>query len=123
MPILCGSEGTLAGIFSAQLQIVPLPEERGVGLIFFSSVAEAMQATTALLALEPAAIEHVDRPLFDQPRGQREFEAVRALLDGLQPPPGAETLPIRLQDVQAVVAAEQAGRLPPKGFPKRNKFG
>jgi len=81
VPILCGSEGTLAGIFSAQLQIVPLPEERGVGLIFFSSVAEAMQATTALLALEPAAIEHVDRPLFDQTRGQREFEAVRALLD------------------------------------------
>ena len=42
-------------------------------------------------------------------------QAVRALLDGLQPPPGAETLPIRLQDVQAVVAAEQAGRLPPLG--------
>ena len=42
-------------------------------------------------------------------------QAMRALLDGLQPPPGAETLPIRLQDVQAVVAAEQAGRLPPLG--------
>ena len=42
-------------------------------------------------------------------------QAMRALLDGLQPPPGAETLPIRLRDVQAVVAAEQAGRLPPLG--------
>jgi len=81
LPILCGSEGTLCGIFSAELKVVPLPAERGVGLIFFASVAEAMQATTALLDLAPAAIEHIDRPLFDQTRGQREFEGVRALLD------------------------------------------
>lgn len=81
LPILCGSEGTLAGVFSAQLNLVPLPTERGVGLIFFASVAEAMQATTALLDLAPAAIEHIDRPLFDQTRGQRDFANVRALLD------------------------------------------
>jgi FAD/FMN-containing dehydrogenase/Fe-S oxidoreductase len=81
IPILCGSEGTLAGIFSAELKIVPLPAERGVGLIFFASVAEAMQATSALLDLQAAAIEHIDAPLFDQTRGQREFQAVRDLLD------------------------------------------
>ena len=81
LPILCGSEGTLAGIFSAELKIVPLPAERGVGLIFFDSVAEAMQATESLLDLQPAAIEHIDRLLFDQTRGQREFAAVRRLLD------------------------------------------
>ena len=80
LPILCGSEGTLAGIFSAQLAIVPLPAERGVGLLFFDSVAEAMQAAQTLADLEPAAIEHIDRPLFDQTRGQREFQAVRDLL-------------------------------------------
>ena len=59
----------------------PCRRERGVGLIFFDSVAEAMQATESLLDLQPAAIEHMDRPLFDQTRGQREFQAVRALLD------------------------------------------
>lgn len=78
--ILSGSEGTLAAITSAELKIVPVPEERGVGLIFFESVAEAMQATEELLDLKPAAIEHIDRPLFDQTRGQREFLAVRDLL-------------------------------------------
>lgn len=81
IPILCGSEGTLAAICSAELNVVPLPPERGLGLIFFNSVAEAMQATGVLLDLQPAAIEHIDRPLFDQTRGQREFQAVRALLD------------------------------------------
>jgi FAD/FMN-containing dehydrogenase/Fe-S oxidoreductase len=80
IPILCGSEGTLAGIFSAELDLVPLPAERGVGLVFFNSVAEAMAATQEILPLTPAAIEHIDRPLFDQTRGQREFQAVRDLL-------------------------------------------
>jgi len=79
--ILAGSEGTLAGIISAELKIVPLPAERGVGLLFFASVNEAMQATEALLDLKPAAIEHIDRPLFDQTRGQQEFQAVRDLLE------------------------------------------
>jgi FAD/FMN-containing dehydrogenase/Fe-S oxidoreductase len=79
--ILAGSEGTLAAIVSAELKIVPLPEECGVGLIFFDSVAEALQATEALLDLKPAAVEHIDRPLFDQTRGQREFQAARDLLN------------------------------------------
>jgi FAD/FMN-containing dehydrogenase/Fe-S oxidoreductase len=78
--ILSGSEGTLAAITSAELKIVPVPEERGVGMLFFASVAEAMQATEELLDLKAAAIEHIDRPLFEQTRGQREFQAVRDLL-------------------------------------------
>lgn len=78
--ILAGSEGTLAAITSAELKIVPEPEERGVGLLFFASVAEAMQATEALLDLNPAAIEHIDRPLFDETRGEPEYQAVRDLL-------------------------------------------
>ena len=79
--LLCGSEGTLAAITSAEVKIVPLPREKGLGLIFFASVAEAMQATVALLDLKPVAIEHMDRVLLDQTRGQREFQAARDLLE------------------------------------------
>lgn len=79
--ILSASEGTLAAIFSAELNIVPLPREKGLGLIFFASVAEAMQATVELLDLQPSAIEHIDRILFDQTKGQLEFEAARGLLE------------------------------------------
>jgi FAD/FMN-containing dehydrogenase/Fe-S oxidoreductase len=79
--MLCGSEGTLAAIFSAELKIVPLPREKGLGLVFFSSVAEAMQATVELLELKPSAIEHIDRPLFDQTKGQLYFEPARQLLE------------------------------------------
>ena len=76
-----GSEGTLAAIISAELCIVPLPRAKGVGLIFFASITEAMQATVELLELKPAAIEHIDRVLFDQTRDQLQFKAARDLLE------------------------------------------
>jgi FAD/FMN-containing dehydrogenase/Fe-S oxidoreductase len=79
--ILTGSEGTLAAIFSAKLNISPLPPEKGLGIIFFASIAEAMQATVELLDLKPAAIEHVDRPLLDQTKGQLLFQPARDLLE------------------------------------------
>jgi FAD/FMN-containing dehydrogenase/Fe-S oxidoreductase len=79
--IVAGSEGTLAAIFSAELKISALPGEKGLGLIFFASIGEAMQATVELLDLKPAAIEHIDRPLLDQTKGQRHFQAARDLLE------------------------------------------
>src|SRR5438445_1994962 len=79
--ILAGSEGTLAAIFSAELKISLLPREKGLGLIFFGSVDEAMEATVELLDLKPAAIEHIDRPLLDQTKGQLHFQAARDLLE------------------------------------------
>ncbi len=79
--LLAGSEGTLAAIASAELKIVPLPRRKTLAIIFFASVAEAMQATVELLDLKPAAIEHVDRVLFDQTRGQLNFKATRDLLE------------------------------------------
>jgi FAD/FMN-containing dehydrogenase/Fe-S oxidoreductase len=79
--LLCGSEGTLAAIVSAELKIVPLPPDKGLGLIFFASVSEAMQATVELLDLKPAAIEHLDRVLLDQTAGNRQFQPARDLLE------------------------------------------
>src|SRR5205823_4325231 len=79
--IFAGSEGTLAAILSAELKISPLPTGKGLALIFFSSVDEAMQAGVELLDLKPAAIEHIDRPLFDQTKGQLHFQAARDLLE------------------------------------------
>ncbi len=79
--LFAGSEGALAAIVSADLKIVPLPKAKGVGLIFFATVPDAMQATVELLDLKPAAIEHVDNILFDQTKGQLAFKAARDLLE------------------------------------------
>jgi FAD/FMN-containing dehydrogenase/Fe-S oxidoreductase len=95
--ILAGSEGTLAAIFSAELKISPLPREKGLGLIFFASVGEAMQATVELLDLKAAAIEHIDRPLLDQTKGQLHFQAARDLLE-LDTKPCAAILIVEFYD-------------------------
>src|SRR5213083_2597298 len=95
--IFAGSEGTLAAIFSAELKISPFPNEKGLGLIFFSSVDEAMQATVELLDLKPAAIEHIDRPLLDQTKGQLHFQAARDLLE-LETQPCAAILIVEFYD-------------------------
>lgn len=79
--LIGGSEGTLVGIVGAELSLVPLPREKGIGLIFFASVAEAMEATVELLDLDPVAIEHIDDVLFDQTKGQLQFRKARALLE------------------------------------------
>jgi predicted dienelactone hydrolase len=51
--------------------------------------------------------------LLDHPGSDEQ--AVRELLEGRRPPPGAETLNERLRDLQAVVAAVQSGALPRLG--------
>lgn len=76
-----GSEGTLGAVWSAELNLVPAPREKGMGIVFFDSVVEAMEATVALLDLEPDAIEHIDDVLFDQTRGQLAFKAARDYLE------------------------------------------
>ncbi|MDM7953155.1 MAG: alpha/beta fold hydrolase [Cyanobium sp. CZS 25K] len=41
--------------------------------------------------------------------------ALKAALDGQRPPPGAETLALRLADIEAVLAAQRRGELPVQG--------
>ena len=79
--VLAGSEGTLAAIVSAQVKIVPTPDEIGLCLIFFDSTAEAMQAAVELVDLKPAAVEHIDRLLLNQTQGKREFQMARDLIE------------------------------------------
>src|SRR5207247_4218186 len=107
--LLCGSEGPLAAIVSAELKIVPLPGDKGLGLIFFASATEAMQATVELLDLKPAAIEHLDRVLLDQTRGQLEFQAARDLLE-LDHKPCQSILVVEFFDEVAGRLEELAGR-------------
>lgn len=110
--ILAGSEGTLAAIFSAELKISPLPREKGLGLLFFASVDEAMQATLELLDLNPAAIEHIDRPLLDRTKGQLHFQAARDLME-LDSRPCEAVLIVEFYapEVAARLAVMQARRL------------
>ena len=79
--VITGSEGTLAAITGAVLSLSPRPDRRSLGVLFFSSISEAMRAGVEVAGLEPAAVEHIDRILLDQTMGQRAFAGARELLD------------------------------------------
>ncbi|GBD36115.1 Anaerobic glycerol-3-phosphate dehydrogenase subunit C [bacterium HR36] len=61
--LIVGSEGTLALITEATLRSVPLPAERAMVLVAFSSVEAAAAAAAASLTFGPSACELVDRRL------------------------------------------------------------
>jgi FAD/FMN-containing dehydrogenase/Fe-S oxidoreductase len=95
--LVTGSEGTLVAVTAAVLELAPRPARRGLGVLFFSSVEEALQTAVTVADLEPAAVEHVDRILLDQTVGQRSFAAARELL-GLDDHPCEAVLLIEFFD-------------------------
>jgi FAD/FMN-containing dehydrogenase/Fe-S oxidoreductase len=78
--VVAGSEGTLAGIASAIVGVVPRPTERFLGVAFFDSVVNALQTAAELSDLGAAAIEHIDDSVLGQTAGKRAFAAARELL-------------------------------------------
>jgi len=58
--LLVGSEGTLALSTEIELKLSPLPAHRAMGVCHFPDFRSAMEATSHLVALGPAAVELVD---------------------------------------------------------------
>jgi FAD/FMN-containing dehydrogenase/Fe-S oxidoreductase len=67
--LLVGSEGTLA--FSAAIELIlhPIKPRKVVGVCQFPSFRAAMEATRHIVALDPEAVELVDRTMIDLGRG------------------------------------------------------
>jgi FAD/FMN-containing dehydrogenase/Fe-S oxidoreductase len=81
--LLVGSEGTLALSKSLELKLAPLPGARALGVCPFPSLASALTAVPHMAALEPSAIELVDRRLLDLASlGSEMAPAIKRLLRG-----------------------------------------
>jgi FAD/FMN-containing dehydrogenase/Fe-S oxidoreductase len=81
-PLLVGSEGTLAVIAEAELDLVPRPRHRGLLVPQFATFAAALDALAACLELGPSAVELMDRMLIDLARGQRALKHTMAAVRG-----------------------------------------
>ncbi len=84
--LVTGSEGTLVAITEATVRLVELPPSRVFAVGHFESVADAIAATDAALALEPAAVEMIDRTILSLARTKLEY---RHMTDRLEGDPGA----------------------------------
>ena len=80
--LVTGSEGTLVAISEATVGLVPLPNARMFAVGHFESVADAIAATDAALALEPAAVEMIDSTILELSRSKHEYRALSETIEG-----------------------------------------
>jgi FAD/FMN-containing dehydrogenase/Fe-S oxidoreductase len=71
--LICGSEGTLAVVTQARLNLVPRPAHSGLAIMAFASVDDSLRALTAILSTQPAAIELIDDVVISLARQNREY--------------------------------------------------
>jgi FAD/FMN-containing dehydrogenase/Fe-S oxidoreductase len=70
--LICGSEGTLAVITAARLKLRPLPAARGLAILAFGSLDEAIAALPVILATRPSAVELLDDVVLAAAAGNNE---------------------------------------------------
>lgn len=80
--LLCGSEGTLAIIAKAKMNLVEKEQHRVVIIPQFNDLHEAMLATVEAVKLDPMAVELVDDIILDATKGNIEQVRNRFFLEG-----------------------------------------
>ena len=80
--MMVGSEGTLAAVTAAKLNLVAIPRHRVLGVVHFNSLNDAMEATVAILEESPAAIEHTGSMILEQARLSLGFSRSLGFLEG-----------------------------------------
>jgi FAD/FMN-containing dehydrogenase/Fe-S oxidoreductase len=86
--LLAGSEGTLAVVTEALVSLEPVPETKGLALLSYESLLEALKDVEAIIEHDPAAVEVLDDVLLDLASDTEEF---RELVDTVLPE-GAEAV-------------------------------
>jgi len=82
VPLLVGSEGTLAFVAEAELNLVPKPKARGLLVPHFDSLAAALDVLALCLEMSPSAVELMDTLLIDLARKQRSLKNMMAAIQG-----------------------------------------
>jgi FAD/FMN-containing dehydrogenase/Fe-S oxidoreductase len=79
--LVVGSEGTLAFVTEAELDVVPRPKQRGLLVPHFGSLAAALDVLAACLEFQPSAVELLDHMILDL---ARENLSLRHQMAGVQ---------------------------------------
>ncbi|MDP0562680.1 MAG: FAD-binding and (Fe-S)-binding domain-containing protein [Candidatus Endonucleobacter sp. (ex Gigantidas childressi)] len=71
--ILCGSEGTLAIISEIKVNLLPLPKESALILVFYKSFQASLQDARSLMAATPDSIETIDSMILGLARANKNL--------------------------------------------------
>ena len=79
-PLLCGSEGTLAITIRAKLKLHPITRAKGLAIISFLTLEDAITAVPACVATDCTAVELIDDVVLEAARGNTECRRYMDLL-------------------------------------------
>lgn len=82
LPLIVGSEGTLAVVAEAELALVPRPAFRGLLLVQFNSLTASLDALAACLETQPSAVELLDAKLIELAARNLALKDSMALIRG-----------------------------------------
>ncbi|TVQ31274.1 MAG: FAD-binding oxidoreductase [Phycisphaeraceae bacterium] len=85
--LVCGSEGTLAITLGAELELSPVPAAKGLAVVGFASLEDAISAVCPILTTEPSAVELLDDMVIDLARANAETRRHVSLLPAPQDGP------------------------------------
>ncbi|MSQ09370.1 MAG: FAD-binding oxidoreductase [Dehalococcoidia bacterium] len=80
--IAVGSEGTLVAVTQAKVRLEPVKKFKGLAILHFKSLQEAMEATVATLEERPSAVEHIGAMIITQARKALGFARNLEFLQG-----------------------------------------
>jgi FAD/FMN-containing dehydrogenase/Fe-S oxidoreductase len=86
--LMCGSEGTLAVTVRAKLKLHPIPKTRGLAILSFATLEDAMDAVVPIVGTGPSAVELLDDVVLEAARGNNECKKYLELVppvDGKKP--------------------------------------
>ncbi len=78
--LVCGSEGTLAVTLGAELKLSPVPTARGLAIVSFDSVRDAIEAVNPILGTSPSAVELLDDMVIALARNNTEHRGAVDML-------------------------------------------
>jgi FAD/FMN-containing dehydrogenase/Fe-S oxidoreductase len=107
VPLLSGSEGTLALTASARVRLVEIPAARALVVAQFRTLREATLATVKAVERAPTAVELVDDPILQATKVNLEQRRNRFFLEG----DPAAILIIEFDGASAGEAAEKASAM------------
>lgn len=105
--LMCGSEGTLATLLEARVNLEPIPAATGLVVVHFADRMHAIEAVEHILGHDPAAVELVDDQILGPARRNLQTARLCGFLDG-EP---AAILVVELADDDRDRVAERASRL------------
>ena len=106
--LICGSEGTLAFVTEAKLDLTPIPTFRTLVNVKYDSFESALRNATVMVAAEALSVETVDSKVLDLARGDIIWHSVKSLIEDV---PGKNMMGINIVEFAGDDVEEQARKV------------